>query len=90
MFSSTLKKVLVEGYATTINGGGGRFPNFVSTLHCSSAAQKKPDKFHVPLPRQHDWNRAVASAEKLVGFPTSAIHLRKLLTDDVTGMTNHL
>ena len=44
----------------------------------------------VKLPKQHEWNRAVASAEKMVGFPTSMLHLRSLMTDDVTGMTEHM
>ena len=34
--------------------------------------------------------RAIAHAEKLVGFPTSVFHLQSLMTDDVTSMTSHL
>ena len=45
------------------------------------------------LPKQHEWNRAVASAEKMVGFPTSLLNLQSLMNDDVTGkkffITNH-
>lgn len=44
----------------------------------------------VKLPRQHEWNRAVKSAEKLVGFPTSMVNLQALMSDDVTGMTEHM
>jgi hypothetical protein len=44
----------------------------------------------VKLPKQHEWNRAVSSAEKLVGFPTSLFHLRALMSDDVTSMTEHV
>ena len=39
----------------------------------------------VKLPKQHEWNRAVASAEKMVGFPTSLLNLQSLMNDDVTG-----
>ena len=45
----------------------------------------------VKLPKQHEWNRAVASAEKMVGFPTSLLNLQSLMmNDDVTGMTEHM
>ena len=45
----------------------------------------------VKLPKQHEWNRAVASAEKMVGFPTSLLNLQSLMmNDDVTGMTDHM
>ena len=39
----------------------------------------------VKLPKQHEWNRAVASAEKMVGFPTSIFNMQSLMNDDVTG-----
>ena len=45
---------------------------------------------NIKLPKQHEWNKAVASAEKLVGFPTSMFHLQSLMSDDVTGMQEHL
>ena len=90
MYSSSLRKFVVDRCLTIVNGGGA-LPNFASTLHCSSAALKESQsKFHIPLPRQHEWNRTVASAEKLVGFPTSAVQLTALLNDDVTSMTSHL
>ena len=44
----------------------------------------------IKLPKQHEWNRAVSHAEKLVGFPTSSFHLQALMNDDVTGMTEHM
>lgn len=44
----------------------------------------------VKLPKQHEWNRAMASAEKVVGFPTSMIHMKTLMNDDVTSMTDHM
>ena len=44
----------------------------------------------IKLPKQHEWNRAVSHAEKLVGFPSSAFHLQTLMSDDVTGITEHM
>lgn len=43
----------------------------------------------VKLPRQHEWNRAVKNAEKLVGFPTSMVNLQSLMHDDVS-LTDHV
>jgi len=47
------------------------------------------DRGMIPVTRQREWNRAIAQAEKLVGFPTE-FHLQALMTDDVTSMTQHL
>jgi len=35
------------------------------------------------------WNRAVSDAEKLVGYPTSYMSLRTLMSDDLTNMAVH-
>jgi len=56
----------------------------------SGAAGRHDDAGMIPVTRQREWNRAVAHAEKLVGFPTSVFHLQSLMTDDVTSMTSHL
>ena len=91
MYSSSIRKILVDRCTTVFGSGGGLFHNLASTLHCSAAVkQQSQSNFRIPLPQQHEWNRAVASAENLVGFPTSAIQLRSLLTDDVTSMSGHL
>ena len=92
MFSNLTKKILVDRTSSTIGCGNGCLNNFVSTLHFSAASQQQQaqSNFRVPLPRQHEWNRAVVSAENLVGFPTSAIQLRSLFNDEVTSMSGHM
>ena len=42
----------------------------------------------IKLPKQHEWNRAVSRAEKLVGFPTSAFH--EFMRDDAMNMQDHM
>ncbi|XP_017766217.1 PREDICTED: decaprenyl-diphosphate synthase subunit 2 [Eufriesea mexicana] len=37
-----------------------------------------------------DWNRAVSEAEKIVGYPTSFLSLRWLLSDEVANVALHL
>lgn len=44
-----------------------------------------------PKPIQkHDWNRAVSEAEKIVGYPTSFLSLRWLLSDEIANVALHL
>ena len=92
MFVSSIRKILVGGSIENLGGSGGVLHQFVSTLHFSATPhqQQAQGNFRIPLPRQHEWNRAVGSAENLVGFPTSAIQLRSLLSDEVTSMSGHL
>ncbi|XP_058833368.1 all trans-polyprenyl-diphosphate synthase PDSS2-like [Topomyia yanbarensis] len=43
-----------------------------------------------PVQKQHDWNRAVSEAEKIVGYPTSFLSLRWLLSDEIANVALHL
>ena len=58
-------------------------------LHKSHVNLAKYSVQTVKLPKQHEWNRAIASAERLVGFPTSAIHLKTLFSEDAN-VTEHV
>lgn len=37
-----------------------------------------------------DWNRAMSEAEKIVGYPTSFLSLRWLLSDEIANIALHL
>ena len=37
-----------------------------------------------------DWNKAVSDAEKLVGYPTSFMSLRYLLSDELSNVALHM
>jgi len=41
-------------------------------------------------PTKPDWNRAVSEAEKIVGYPTSFLSLRWLLSDEIANVALHL
>ncbi|XP_065087154.1 all trans-polyprenyl-diphosphate synthase PDSS2-like [Ochlerotatus camptorhynchus] len=43
-----------------------------------------------PVQKQHNWNRAVSEAEKIVGYPTSFLSLRWLLSDEIANVALHL
>ena len=49
------------------------------STNVSPAVAKKPD-----------WNRAVSDAEKIVGYPTSYLSLRCLLSDEISNMAYHV
>lgn len=52
-----------------------------SEAHCVTIAQ------HTPKP---DWNRAVSEAEKIVGYPTSFLSLRWVMSDEIANVALHL
>ncbi|XP_058461994.1 all trans-polyprenyl-diphosphate synthase PDSS2-like [Malaya genurostris] len=60
----------------------------IRQISSSSAAGEKlaPAK----AVQKHDWNRAVSEAEKIVGYPTSFLSLRWLLSDEIANVALHL
>lgn len=40
--------------------------------------------------KHHDWDRVVSEAEKIVGYPTSFLNLRWLLSDEIANVALHL
>lgn len=46
---------------------------------------------HAPkVAEKPDWNRAVSEAEKIVGYPSSFLSLRWLLSDEIANVALHL
>lgn len=56
----------------------------ISSSH-TSPAQNAPKAAEKP-----DFNRAVSEAEKIVGYPTSFLSLRWLLSDEIANVALHL
>lgn len=52
----------------------------------------QPNKIEAKLAgsQKPDWNRAVSEAEKIVGYPTSFLSLRWLLSDEIANVALHL
>ncbi|XP_017843353.2 decaprenyl-diphosphate synthase subunit 2 [Drosophila busckii] len=57
--------------------------------HRHTATSTASSKQVTPPPR-HDWNRAVSEAERIVGYPTSFLSLRWLLSDEIANVALHL
>lgn len=55
-----------------------------------STSYVKREKLATKSVHKHDWNRAVSEAEKIVGYPTSFLNLRWLLSDEIANVALHL
>lgn len=55
-----------------------------------TTSQSHSDKLATKPVQKHDWNRAVSEAEKIVGYPTSFLSLRWLLSDEIANVALHL
>lgn len=48
------------------------------------------DKIVVKTETKNEWNRALSEAEKIVGYQTSYLSLRYLLSDEITNLALHM
>lgn len=55
-----------------------------------TVSDKKFEKLATKPAQKPDWNRAVSEAEKIVGYPTSFLSLRWLLSDEIANVALHL
>uniref|UniRef100_A0A8D8FBG7 Decaprenyl-diphosphate synthase subunit 2 n=2 Tax=Culex pipiens TaxID=7175 RepID=A0A8D8FBG7_CULPI len=90
---TVLRTALTRG--ATIVGTSSRSPAISSArlLSSSSLVREKQTASAAaakPVQKQHDWNRAVSEAEKIVGYPTSFLSLRWLLSDEIANVALHL
>jgi len=53
-------------------------------------APVRPAALHLATNQKPDWNKAVSEAEKIVGYPTSFLSLRWLLSDEIANVALHL
>lgn len=63
--------------------------NQLRWISASSRAGEKLATAKVQV-QKHDWNRAVSEAEQIVGYPTSFLNLRFLLSDEIANVALHL
>lgn len=60
------------------------FNRFVKNASCRSLSRLLSSKTY------NDWNKAVSDAEKIVGYPTSYMSLRCLISDEFSNVAMHL
>lgn len=78
-------RIVVASSGSRIDGTKSAEFRFISSsaLACEKLSQAK-------AVQKHDWNRAVSEAEKIVGYPTSFLSLRWLLSDEIANVALHL
>lgn len=86
--SSVLTSVL--GVNSKLAGDVRRTTNQLRWISASSRAGEKLATAKVQPVQKHDWNRAVSEAEQIVGYPTSFLNLRFLLSDEIANVALHL
>uniref|UniRef100_A0A1Q3FCN9 Putative geranylgeranyl pyrophosphate synthase/polyprenyl synthetase n=1 Tax=Culex tarsalis TaxID=7177 RepID=A0A1Q3FCN9_CULTA len=87
---TVLRPALAKGVKVV---GTSRSPAIISARLLSSSSlvrEKQTAAAAKPVQKQHDWNRAVSEAEKIVGYPTSFLSLRWLLSDEIANVALHL
>ncbi|XP_012261257.1 all trans-polyprenyl-diphosphate synthase PDSS2 [Athalia rosae] len=78
--SNAVSSILYNNYKLTIGIQEKKFHETRTNEFVAKAATN-------PKP---DWNRAVSEAEKIVGYPTSFLSLRWLLSDEIANVALHL
>ncbi len=61
-----------------------------SGLRFISSTMESREKLATKMEAKNEWNRAVSEAEKIVGYQTSFLSLRYLLSDEITNLALHL
>ena len=56
----------------------------------TSATTSAPEKIAMKTETKNEWNRALSEAEKIVGYQTSFLSLRYLLSDEITNLALHM
>lgn len=58
---------------------------------CSiSSTMQVHEKIATKTETKNEWNRALSEAEKIVGYQTSYLSLRYLLSDEITNLALHM
>lgn len=55
-----------------------------------SSTSESRDKLATKMEAKNEWNRALSEAEKIVGYQTSFLSLRYLLSDEITNLALHM
>ena len=86
---------ITQRYATFRHSLGCLFQNsqqfnivISKCRNCSTSSELK--KLSVEDVQKSNWNRVVRDAEKIVGYPTSFLSLRWLLSDEIANVALHL
>ena len=65
-------------------------PKPISHVRYISSTSESRDKLATKMEAKNEWNRALSEAEKIVGYQTSFLSLRYLLSDEITNLALHM
>ncbi|XP_043213967.1 all trans-polyprenyl-diphosphate synthase PDSS2-like [Amphibalanus amphitrite] len=83
--SRTMSNVSKTPSISPTSYADGLFGSLVSDQQLTQ--QSNPNQ---TVTKKPDWNRAVSDAEKIVGYPTSYLSLRCLLSDEISNIAVHV
>ena len=89
MFSRRVSGLLAVKNAVRLRALTASPASAVSALLHTAAPQRGAVSQHAHS-QKPDWNKAVSEAEKIVGYPTSFLSLRWLLSDEIANVALHL
>lgn len=72
-----------------------RLASALQTKHVNFARRisftmESREKLATKMEAKNEWNRALSEAEKIVGYQTSFLSLRYLLSDEITNLALHM
>lgn len=86
LYSLRASRRLVQSLSTPSRSNGSLI---YLSRHITSTTQSNVQSAAKTV-QKPDWNRAVSEAEKIVGYPTSFLSLRWLLSDEIANVALHL
>ena len=64
--------------------------NQIKHFRLISSTNESREKLATKMEAKNEWNRALSEAEKIVGYQTSFLSLRYLLSDEITNLALHM
>lgn len=64
--------------------------NQIKSVSQISSTSESREKLATKMEAKNEWNRALSEAEKIVGYQTSFLSLRYLLSDEITNLAMHM
>lgn len=87
--STSILSIRQHHYLSTVTKDWKKLERFSKCSYVTTT-DAKSEKLVAKTVQKHDWNRAVSEAEKIVGYPTSFLSLRWLLSDEIANVALHL
>lgn len=85
-----MNKMILSRLISTKKLFGSARVNQIKYLRHISSTSETREKLATKMEIKNEWNRALSEAEKIVGYQTSFLSLRYLLSDEITNLALHM